>query len=753
MISIPDPITSAATVSKPPATVLDLAEATDEAIAGRKAAGLARLLGKGLPVPDGFVVTGAADLSSRDVIDSIEAGLAGLEGAVAVRSSSTVEDLGDASFAGMYETMLGVDGIDPVVAAIGRVRASGRSDRVAAYRHDLAATQPPPAMAVLVQRMVPADAAGVAFGADPITGDRTVTIVSAVAGLGDRLVSGEAVSEEWVVGPSEARLRRDAVGAIDADAARRVSDLVRQIEAIDGVPVDIEWAIADRTIFLLQARPMTALPDIVSWDPGLPGGWLRDIRLGEWLGAPVTPLFESWGLTRIERAMDRTLGGLLGIDPPQPGHVTVNGWYYYGFNVIPTSPVAMLGQLVRHIIPSFIIRPRKAAMAIPPLARLGIRQAEREWRTEILPAYRALVDRSRAEVETADVKDLAALLDRLADAAGRYFASVTQVAGYASKAEVPLARFYRANVQPRIGGSHLDVLVGLGQGPQEITPHALRSLDWSEPTLGEWGSAFDESAAQRRHAQAADRRRAAEAAARDALAGDVQLRTSFDQLLATAQHYALVREEQIRDFSLVWPVMRRAIARLADDLVERGVLSDPDQVHFLERDEMDAARAPDARPLGATSDERRTAWRRQSRLVAPLTLGRLHPMISRVIDQATEAIRGSLGDIGDAIVGIPASPGRATGPARIIHRVAEFDRVQPGDILVCPVTAPAWTPLFGTVAAVVTDTGGVAAHASIVAREYGLPAVVGTGDATSRLRDGDLVEVDGSTGVVRSAGA
>lgn len=299
MISIPDPITSAATVSKPPATVLDLAEATDEAIAGRKAAGLARLLGKGLPVPDGFVVTGAADLSSRDVIDSIEAGLAGLEGAVAVRSSSTVEDLGDASFAGMYETMLGVDGIDPVVAAIGRVRASGRSDRVAAYRHDLAATQPPPAMAVLVQRMVPADAAGVAFGADPITGDRTVTIVSAVAGLGDRLVSGEAVSEEWVVGPSEARLRRDAVGAIDADAARRVSDLVRQIEAIDGVPVDIEWAIADRTIFLLQARPMTALPDIVSWDPGLPGGWLRDIRLGEWLGAPVTPLFESWGLTRI----------------------------------------------------------------------------------------------------------------------------------------------------------------------------------------------------------------------------------------------------------------------------------------------------------------------------------------------------------------------------------------------------------------------------------------------------------------------
>ena len=752
MISVPDPITTVATETAPSSAVIGLAEATDTAIAGRKAAGLARLLGHGLRVPGGFVVTGTADLSSREVIDAIAAQLAGLAGAVAVRSSSTVEDLSDASFAGMYETVLGVDGIDAVVAAIEMVRASGRSDRVSAYHHEEAAT-PSPEMAVLVQRMVPAEAAGVAFGADPLTGDRTATIVSAVAGLGDRLVSGEAASEDWAVGPSGARLRREAVGAIDAVAALQVSDLVRQIEAIDGAPVDIEWAIAGGTVFLLQARPMTALPDVVSWDPGLPGAWLRGFRLGEWLGGPVTPLFESWGLTRIERAMDRTIGGLIGMDPPQPGHVVVNGWYYYGgLNLVPTSAVAGLGQLVRHIIPSFIVRPRKAVMAFPRLAGLGVRQAEREWRTEILPGYRALVERSRAEVETAEPSDLAALVDRLADAAGRYFGYVTQVAGYSSKAEVPLARFYGANLRPRIGGSHLDLLVALGQRPQGIAPHALRSLDWSEPTLGESGSAFDEGAARHRHEQAADRRRAAEAAARDALAIDAKLRARFDRLLATAQHYALVREEQIGDFSLAWPVMQRAIARLAEHLVERGVLSDPDQVHFLEREEIDAALGPDALPLDARCEERRTTWRRQSRLAAPLTLGRLPKMIARVVDEATEAIRGSLGDPGDAIVGIPASPGRATGPVRIIRGVAEFHRVQPGDILVCPVTAPAWTALFGTVAAVVTDTGGVAAHASIVAREYGLPAVVGTGDATWRLRDGDLVEVDGSTGVVRSAG-
>jgi pyruvate,water dikinase len=85
---------------------------------------------------------------------------------------------------------------------------------------------------------------------------------------------------------------------------------------------------------------------------------------------------------------------------------------------------------------------------------------------------------------------------------------------------------------------------------------------------------------------------------------------------------------------------------------------------------------------------------------------------------------------------------------RLVQGPEEFDRVQPGDILVAPVTAPAWTPLFSRVAAVVTDTGGALAHASLVAREYGIPAVVGTGDATARLRDGQIVTVDGSTGYV-----
>jgi len=751
MISVPGSRAGAETLDPARPTIIPLSQATDPSIAGRKAAGLARLMGVGLPVPDGFVVTAAADLSSTALIEAVRARLADLGSeAVAVRSSSNVEDLADASFAGIYDTILGVAGAESVIDAIRRVRESGSAERVAAYRHERAPSDASGGMAVLVQRMIAAEAAGVAFTADPLTGDRTTAVVSAVKGLGDRLVSGEAVPEEWTVRAGEADLRRAADGAIDGEAARAVADLALRVEAFDGGPQDIEWALADGRVYLLQARPMTALPEVVAWEPGRPGAWLRDFRLGEWLGGPVTPLFESWGLTRIEAAMDRSLAGLLGVTPPEPLHIVVNGWYFYGFNVIPTTPAAMLAQLVRHILPSFVIRPRRAAMAIPPLARFGIKQAEREWREEILPDYCALVESAHGEVEVADAHGLVELVDRLADGAGAYFSSLTMVAGYASKTEVPLARFHRAQLLPRIGGSHLDLLVGLGEEPRGAASHALRSLDWIEPTLGETDSSVDEAASLMRRAAARDQRLATEAAARGALADRPKQLRSFDRLLGEAQRYALIREEHVRELSLAWPVMRRALARLGDDLVVRRVIEHPDQVHFLTRAELGAALRGDLGLSSTLAEGRREAWHRRSRLVAPLMLGQLHPMAARVIAQATDAIRGSAGDIGDAIVGIPASPGRATGPVRVVRTLDELDRVQPGDILVCPLTAPAWTPLFSRVAAIVTDTGGVAAHASVVAREYGLPAVVGTGDATSRLRDGDVVEFDGSAGTVRS---
>ena len=100
------------------------------------------------------------------------------------------------------------------------------------------------------------------------------------------------------------------------------------------------------------------------------------------------------------------------------------------------------------------------------------------------------------------------------------------------------------------------------------------------------------------------------------------------------------------------------------------------------------------------------------------------------------------------MMGIPVSPGTITGPASVINNADEFDQMQPGSILVCPMTSPAWTQLFAHATGLVTDIGGILGHGSIVAREYGIPAVVGTGNVTRRVSSGQTLEVNGDAGTV-----
>jgi phosphohistidine swiveling domain-containing protein len=504
-------------------------------------------------------------------------------------------------------------------------------------------------------------------------------------------------------------------------------------------------------LFLLQARPMTALPESVRWDPGAPGIWTRGIRLGEWLGDPVTPLFESWLLSRIETRFNGTFSRILGIPLSSPEHVVVNGWYFYGWNFLPTTTAGLLRVMLLQVLPRLIRRPRLVAGAFPPFARLGIAQAEREWRDEIQPRYRHQVQAAGAEVEAAKSDHLVALVDDLADGAGDYFASLARVGGYAARAQISLARLYREHLLGRIGGSHLDLLSGLGDQPPQPAGHAVHSLDWIEPTLGETGRLPDARVVAVRHAAARDRRLEAEARSRATLAAEPKLSRRFDGLLREAQRFGPIREEQAAELTLPWPVLRRAVLGLGATLVGSGALGDPAQVFFLTRAELiEALSEPAAAAtLASLAVERRSTWERQRHLVPPLILGTVPGMFARILSDAEEAVRGPGAEVENGAVGIPASPGRATGPARIVRGLDDFDRIQRGDVLVAPLTAPAWTPLFDLVVAVVTDTGGVAAHASIVAREYGLPAVVGTGDGTARFHEGEVLEVDGSTGVVR----
>jgi pyruvate,water dikinase len=277
----------------------------------------------------------------------------------------------------------------------------------------------------------------------------------------------------------------------------------------------------------------------------------------------------------------------------------------------------------------------------------------------------------------------------------------------------------------------------------DVQPHAVLSLDWYFPTVGELDAVGPRgAAAPRDHVAAA--RREAEARARAALVGKPNLAKRFESLLATAQRFQPLREECVGHLTRGWPVMRRALARVGGELTARGVLEDPADVYFLARDELVAALGGASVPFPIA--QRRAAWARQRRLSPPLIIGDVPRMMQKILDDFAEATRSP--SSAEGIRGVAASPGRATGPVRVLRDAADFERLQPGDVLVAQATTPAWTPLFARAVAVVTDTGSIGSHASQVAREYGIPAVVCTVDATRRLKTGQWVIVDGSAGVV-----
>jgi pyruvate,water dikinase len=728
-------------------SVLDFDDprALEPAQVGVKAATLVFLARAGLPVPRGFVVTADAFDGTGRLTAAASAALttaaqrSGAE-SFAVRSSATVEDLPGRSYAGLYETELGVPR-DGLREAVQRVHASGPEAKAPGYGDagDVAA---------LVQPMLAPRAAGVAFTADPITGARDTALVHAVRGLGDALVSGSSAAEEWRIRGTEAARCGTGDPAISESDARAVAELARRVASLRGAPQDIEWALTDSTVQLLQARPMTALPEEVGWSAP-PGSFSRAFRLGEWIGEPVTPLFESWLLTVMENTMHAAYRDVIGQPAPRPLHIVVNGWYYYSLNFLPASAGA-----IARMLPGMLVRlardPRRIAPIFPPLARFGIDRYVREWQDELLPAYLGATARASAEIAGATAERACVLIDELAVLAGRYFTSVTFVAGYGWKTEIPLAQFYRRHLSSRIGSHPQALLSGLVR-PTINLRHAVQSLDWSYATQTEMADGAPDLAAEARHARLARERTDLERAARAALAPELVGR--FDRLLAEAQRAATLREQQVSDLTRPWPVFRAALRIIGDTLVGSRVIRSSDDVHFLDRAELEMAVAGDHTDRSAQVAERRARRARQSRLVAPLILGRLPRMLEMALGAADRALRDPLAQTRGAIRGIPASPGRATGRARIVRNSDEFPRLGPGEVLVCTVTTPAWTSLFARAAAVVTDVGSPAAHASIIAREYGIPAVVGTGDGTARIADGSMVTVDGGAGVVLPGGS
>jgi pyruvate,water dikinase len=718
---------------------------------GGKAAVLGELAAQGWPVPSGFVVTAGA-LPDPDLARILtEAATESGGDRFAVRSSGVAEDLPDASYAGLYETYLDV-GAQGLADAVRRCFAAAQADRVRSY-HGQRSGAGPSGMAVLVQAMVDARSAGVAFTAHPVTGARDQVVVTAVAGVGESLVSGEQTGEEWTISSTDqprcTRPAPDGVHILDQSHAGQVAAMAARVAAHYKHPQDIEWAIdTSGTLWLLQARPMTALPEPAAFSAPGPGLWMRNFRLGEWLPEAVTPLFGSWLLPELEAGYLDGMHSCIGVRVPFRWAL-VHDWYY---TATPIPSLRLLGRVLTQG------RGRAVTTLWHALIRVGrdpvtadrtvLNGLYDRWRDEQLPRYRQLVALAESEIPGASAARVAQLATQIAREAGQYLWYLAVVGGSAWKIEAGLARFCRRHLPAIIdsmGGVQV-LLRGLTAIPSTPNPpYAVQSLDWYHPVAGELPTiATDQAGMAARHRRLAAERQAAQAACRAAL--PPRRRAEFDALLQVAQRYAAIREEQSRDFTLGWPQLRACAARLGQQLVQHQLLAATDDVHFCTRAEVDAALSGENTSLHDLAARQRT-WEAHRRLAAPVTIGRPPRLVGDVIDKAVAAARTGQPSKG-AIVGHPASAGRATGPVRLVHGPADFAAFSDGDILVAKATSPAWTPLFSRAAAVVTDGGTLAAHASLIAREYAIPAVVGTGDATSRLHTGQIVTVDGSSGTV-----
>ena len=738
----------------------------DLATAGGKGANLGELIRAGVRVPPGFVITTDAHTATGldgpipiDIQRAIATGYADLGGGpVAVRSSATAEDLPGAAFAGQQDTFLDVEGEPALLNAVQKCWASLWSERAVAYRERRGIEHAAVRMAVVVQRMVPAEVAGVAFTANPVTGARTEIVIDAGLGLGEAVVSGAITADHLVVDPSKGAKSPELAGpALTRLGPSGVTDLVavaRRIEDHFGRPQDIEWAYADRTLWIVQARPMTALPP-----PPLRLNRLEQLQFGmmaELLPVRPFPLdMTTWVVRGHGRILVRMAYDLPGL------RVDLEG-------ILPE-----VGGVVDRLAPLRMRPTRRTATALGRMTRLARRFGTENWTAD--PRFAAF-ERELVRLGAGDVRTLPwrALLARVDEAFAVLEGFISLRVDYLPGVGLSLLRLrlllavlgltksyagLMAGIRTRTGDANraLRALAGLRDDPAAFDAALLAYAEEyghrevtsvflvSSPTWGEdleliRGAALALAAQPGRPPErSADTELAAVQARRRVRA--LRLGPRVAAAAAQARSGIAFREDTHFHASRLLPIVRGALLEAGERLARAGVLDDPADVWHLRWSELTAVGDPDRVPAAQRDSLRTTVAERSARREAYGGAPLISPATLRAAATMADALaRGSA-----------ASPGRASGPVRMVRGPADFGRLQPGDVLVCPFTNPAWTPLFEIAVAAVVDTGSIGSHAAITAREYGIPAVMGTGNGTTVLLEGQQVEVDGGTGVVRAA--
>ncbi len=792
------------------AVVIPLERAHDRRFGG-KAHGLARLMKLGLTVPNGFVVSAKGAFSGSDEIKRAYYDLGAPK--AAVRSSATCEDGIGASAAGQFDTVLGVDNLDGLQSALLQCFASFENARVGEYLKQMGTggNQNGHAMSVIVQTMVDSDVSGVIFTADPMNRSSDTVLVEACTGLGEQLVSGEVQASQYRFERRTSQIQDHGNSAVLSNS--RVKALVEEAltaEAFFGHPLDLEWSIDKAgTIHWLQARPITTMdlptPNEFDYEPTVPDPYFTRANVGEMMPGAATPLTISVFAVAVDKAMHalyRASGAVTKDKRDEQFICSFSNHLFFNLSMVyeivgrvaGTSPEALEVSLLGRKMDD---RPQ-IHMKNPLLRGFNLGR----YSYHVLTHKRAIkkLERIVKKPFTPDESNASSLYHDLDDYVSVYFRSMSlhmQVSAFsgalngALRTTLEKAELDKQKQLEVIGAllCHIDgiesaeIIQDLAAIAGEL--HAARKEeDLSQDSLAQWLQDVQRSgrAGQLFHQFVHDHghRCVREVELREKPWSDdlsevihslwlmseeanqvhgggeydgpqiiEQLGTEYPKLSKGAvSKIAELARDGVRKREYTKAIIikissriRSAYRTLAAMLVSEGILPDEDLVFFVTHQELSFL------CNGSPNPEMVTKARHRRRHYAGQMEFRF-PDFCRGIPTPMEPPINRI-ESGSIHRGIAISPGTVRGKVRVVLSKEDAQSLKPGEIMVARFTDVGWTPYYGIAAGLITEIGSSLSHGAVVAREYGLPLVSNIENVTLLLKNGDPIEMNGTTGDIR----
>ncbi len=700
----------------------------------------------------------------------------------AVRSSANLEDDKDSSFAGQFTSHTNVRGLETLQASIEAVLASGRSESLKPYLQKLGERGRQLQMAVLIQEMVKPVISGVAFSKNPTTGLDEVVIES-VHGLGEALMQEGITPERWIYRWGQFTSRSDRDKDFEP-VIRQIAEETRRIAKLYAAPVDLEWAYDGHKVYWLQIRPITTLTNVPLYSNRIS----REVLPGI-----IKPLIASINIPLVNTAWIRLFDSLMGPTNLKPEDLTRIFHYRAYFNMGAIGTIFEILGFPREsleILLGFQVkggRPKPSLQTFRHIPRI-VRFAAQAWSydkrvaTELAGYESAIREFQKEEVGHLSEQELSERIERL-------FRFNVLVA-YQNIVIPILMGVYNAMLKGRlkklgVDFVNFDVMAGLAE-MQQYDPNfhldrlkeTIENLPEEEQTtlrtasfaalaadprfaaftqqvrqfIAQFGHLSDSGNDFSRTPWREDPGHVVQMALNHAASGRNNQKVTWETLPASgftklrmrsiytrARNFRLKREQVSSMYTASYGWFRVYFTALANRLIARGLLQQPDDIYHLSWQEVQALLQTPARAeeLQAAIRTRRAEIEKSRDIALPeIIYGNTPPPLSLMRPNAQK------------LTGIPTSSGYFQGPLKVVRSTEDFHKVQPGDVIAIPYSDVAWTPLFARAGAVVAEAGGILSHSSIVAREYGIPCVVSVNNACNLPENVEVI-VDGYQGAVQ----